>query len=88
MFNEAAEWVFIIGGLIVALLGLFRLWPLSSKESYAAATAATGLILCGRYAALIQSDTDRIFTVGVGAMMFILAYNSFGLEHGTHIAAE
>ena len=65
MFNEAAEWVFITGALIVALLGLFRMRRLSSKDCLAAATSGVGLSLCGRYAALIQSDADWIFTVGL-----------------------
>jgi hypothetical protein len=59
---------------------------LSSKRRNAAATAAFGLFLCGRYAALIQSDANWIFTLGVGFLMFLLAYNNLGFDRARQVA--
>lgn len=81
MFSRVAELVFVISGVIVGLLSLLRMRRLSNKEGSAAAAAAFGLLLCGRYAALIHGDADWIFTIAVGLMMALLAYNSLGFDH-------
>lgn len=88
MFNEVGELIFMIGGAMVALLLMIRMRRLSGKERNAAVTAAVGLFLCGRYAALIQTAASWIFAVGVGVMMFVLAYNSLGFAHARNVQAD
>ena len=88
MLNEMAELIFIIGGLAVVLLLVLRMRRLSSKERNTAATAAVGLFLCGRYAALIHNDLNWLFVGGVGFMMFLLAYNNLGFDRNPQFKAE
>jgi hypothetical protein len=88
MFNQAAEMAFILSGLAVAILLLLRNRRLNQRDAGAAATAAFGLFLCGRYAALTHGGANWMFTVGVGFMMALLAYNSLGFSEEAQPAAE
>lgn len=80
MLNQMAEMTFAIGGLLVALLLALRGRSLSPKERISASTAAFGLFLCARYAAIARDIPDALFVTPIAFMMFLLAYNSLGFR--------
>ena len=86
--QHLAELIFIIAGSGVVLLLSLRHRRLSSKERSATATAAFGLLLCGRYAALIHNPTNWVFAIGVGGMMLHLAYYNLGFADEQQVSAE
>ena len=86
--NEVAEFIFITGGVIVVALLLLRSRRVSRREQSATATAAFGLFLCGRHAGLVQGDANWIFTIAVGAMMFLLAFSNLGFGTEQRTAAR
>jgi len=76
MSNQELEIGFAILGLIVVLLLCIRMRRLSERARGAAATAAFGLFLSARYSALIHGAANWMFTIGVGLLMALLAYNN------------
>lgn len=81
MINQIAEWVFVVGGSIAAVLLVIRIRRVSSGDASAAATAVFGLFLCSRYAELIQTGANWPFDIAVAFMMALLAYRSLGFDH-------
>ena len=76
--NQTAELAFIIAGALLVLILAMRARRLGVAQRNAVAAGVFGLILCGRYAALIDSVANWIFVFGCAGVFAVLALNNLG----------
>jgi hypothetical protein len=80
--NQVAAFAFNIAGVSLVLFLALRARRLGVAQRNAVAAGVFGLILCGRYAALIDSVANWLFVVGCAGVFVVLGVNNLSFANG------